>query len=68
MAITNGYCSLAQVKAALRITDEVDDGLLEMAVESASRAISTTTPRVTSTRLPPLSLESMRHEMLLLVT
>ncbi len=39
MAITNGYATLAQVKAALRITDNVDDTLLEMAVESASRAI-----------------------------
>jgi hypothetical protein len=39
MAITNGYCSLAEVKAALRITDSVDDSLLEMAVESASRLI-----------------------------
>lgn len=39
MAITNGYASLNQVKAALRITDSVDDTLLEMAIESASRAI-----------------------------
>ena len=39
MAITNGYASLNQVKAALRISDTVDDSLLEMAVESASRAI-----------------------------
>ena len=39
MAISNGYATLAQVKAALRITDSVDDTLLEMAVESASRAI-----------------------------
>lgn len=39
MAIANGYCTLAQVKSALRITDAVDDSLLEMAVESASRAI-----------------------------
>lgn len=39
MAITNGYATLAQIKAALRITDTVDDSLLEMAVESASRAI-----------------------------
>lgn len=39
MAITNGYCTLDQVKAALRITDTVDDSLLESAVESASRAI-----------------------------
>jgi hypothetical protein len=39
LAITNGYATLAQVKSALRITDAVDDSLLEMAVESASRAI-----------------------------
>jgi len=39
VAITNGYCSLNQIKAALRITDAVDDALLEMAVESASRMI-----------------------------
>jgi hypothetical protein len=39
LAITNGYATLNQVKAALRITDAVDDSLLEMAVESASRAI-----------------------------
>lgn len=39
MAITNGYASLNQVKAALRISDTVDDSLLEMAVESASRLI-----------------------------
>lgn len=39
MAITNGYCTLAEVKAALRITDTIDDSLLEMSVESASRLI-----------------------------
>jgi hypothetical protein len=39
MAITNGYATLAQIKAATRITDAVDDSLLEMAVESASRMI-----------------------------
>lgn len=39
MSITNGYCTLAQVKAALRITDTVDDTLLEGSVESASRLI-----------------------------
>ena len=39
MSITNGYATLAQVKAALRITDSVDDTLLEMAIESGSRAI-----------------------------
>ena len=39
MAITNGYASLNETKAALRITDSVDDSLLEMAIESASRLI-----------------------------
>lgn len=39
MAITNGYCTLAELKAALRITDSVDDGLLERAIEGASRRI-----------------------------
>lgn len=39
MSISNGYATLSQIKAALRITDNVDDTLLEMAVESASRAI-----------------------------
>lgn len=39
MALTNSYASLADVKAALRITDSVDDSLLEMAIESASRLI-----------------------------
>jgi hypothetical protein len=39
MAITNGYATLAQVKSALRIQDSIDDSILEMAVESASRAI-----------------------------
>lgn len=39
MAITNGYSTLNELKAALRITDSVDDSLLEMAIESASRLI-----------------------------
>ena len=37
---------MAQVKSALRITDSVDDSLLEMAVESASRAIDQYTNRI----------------------
>lgn len=45
MAISQGYATLAQVKAALRITDSVDDSLLEMAIESASRAIDQYTAR-----------------------
>lgn len=39
MAITNGYATLADLKAALRLTDNVDDSLLEKAIESASRRI-----------------------------
>ena len=39
MAITNGYATLAQVKSAMRIVDTIDDSLIEMAIESASRAI-----------------------------
>jgi hypothetical protein len=41
VAITNGYCTLAQIKSALRIPsgDSIDDALLAMAVESASRMI-----------------------------
>ena len=46
MAITNGYCTLSDVKAALRITDEIDDSLLEVSVESASRDIDGACERV----------------------
>jgi hypothetical protein len=57
VAITNGYCALSQIKAAMRITDATDDALLEASVESASRLIDshcarqfwsagTATPRV----------------------
>lgn len=46
MAITNGYATLAEVKASLRITDSVDDTLLELAIESASRSIDEFAGRV----------------------
>lgn len=39
MAISNGYCSLAEVKAVLRLTDNTDDTLLEKSVEGASRRV-----------------------------
>lgn len=45
MAITNGYATLAEVKSSLRITDNVDDSLLETAIESASRLIDGFTAR-----------------------
>lgn len=39
MSVTNGYCTLAELKAALRVSDAIDDALLELAIESASREI-----------------------------
>ena len=45
MAITNGYCTLAQIKNSAGITDSVDDELLELAVEAASREIDGSTER-----------------------
>jgi hypothetical protein len=39
LAVTNGYCTLADVKAALRITDTIDDALIESSINSASRMI-----------------------------
>jgi hypothetical protein len=46
MAISNGYATLADVKLAARITDTIDDALLELAIESASREIDSYTERV----------------------
>ena len=48
MSITNGYATLAEVKASLRITDAIDDSLLETAIESASRMIDGFTARTFS--------------------
>lgn len=39
MAITNGYCTLAESKAVLRLTDSADDTLLENCIEGASRRV-----------------------------
>lgn len=39
MALTNAYATLAEVKAALRISDSVDDALIENSINSASRMI-----------------------------
>jgi len=39
MAIENGYCTLQELKDVLRITDSVDDTLLETSIEAASRQI-----------------------------
>jgi hypothetical protein len=50
MAISNGYATLAEVKASLRIpsSDTIDDTLLETAIESASRMIDGYTARTFS--------------------
>jgi len=39
MAITNGYATLAEIKAYMSISDNTDNDLLENLVESASRSI-----------------------------
>jgi len=53
--ITDGYATLADVKAALRITDNVDDRPLEISIEAASREIDGWCERVftssTATRI-----------------
>lgn len=46
MAITNGYTTLQEIKDILRVTDSVDDSLLETCIESASRQIDTHCERV----------------------
>ena len=46
MAMTNPYASLNDVKAAARITDNTEDSLLEIAIESSSRDIDAYTERV----------------------
>ena len=45
MAITNGYCSLSDLKTYLGITGSTDDARLELAIEAASRAIDAETSR-----------------------
>lgn len=39
MTITNGYCTLSDLKTVLRINDNVDDAMLEARITEASRAI-----------------------------
>ena len=45
MTITNAYTTLAEVKAALRVTDTIDDSLISIAIEAASREIDGYTER-----------------------
>ena len=45
MALTNAYASLIQLKSAIGIADGIDDPMLEMAIESASRQIDSYTER-----------------------
>jgi hypothetical protein len=55
MPLTNPYCSLNELKASLDITDNIDDAILERAINSASRTIDRYCARnfykVTATRL-----------------
>jgi len=66
------YCTLAQVKSALRITDAIDDSLLETAIDAASRWVdgycgrnfevaSGTTSRdyIPSGRMEPLLIDDL---------
>jgi hypothetical protein len=39
MAITNGYCTLSELKSVMRINDTVDDTMLEARITEASRVI-----------------------------
>ena len=68
----SNYATLAQVKAALRITDQVDDSLLNVAVQSASRWVDgycdrdfrkasavTTRDYVPSGRMEPLLIDDV---------
>lgn len=45
MAITNGYCTLAELKDSLQIEDSTDNASLEAAIMSASRMIDNYTQR-----------------------
>lgn len=45
MAIVDGYATLPEVKAELRLTTTVDDARIERAIEAASRAIDNATRR-----------------------
>ena len=45
MAITNGYCTLNDVKAALNIEDSMDNAAIEIAIATASRMIDDYTGR-----------------------
>jgi hypothetical protein len=46
VSIVNGYATLADLKATLRIQDDLDDTILELAIESASRDIDGACERV----------------------
>ena len=45
MAITNGYCTLAELKDSLQIEDSTDNASLEAAIMSASRMVDNYTQR-----------------------
>lgn len=39
MSITNGYCTLSDLKAVMHIVDNIDDAALSARIEEASRAV-----------------------------
>lgn len=41
MAISNGYCTLAELKSRFDILDATDDTILEQTIEAASRTVDT---------------------------
>lgn len=45
MAVLNGYATLAEVKAELRLSTTVDDARIERKIEAASRALDDATHR-----------------------
>lgn len=68
MAITNGYCSLAEIRAQLGITDAGDtteDAALEILVESVSRAIDDWTSRQFYAATQTRYYTAMRRDVLL---
>jgi len=69
MTISNGYATLADVKAAFRIIDDVDDTLLELSIESASREIDGWCERVSIASEPrPAFMSQPTHSLRKLMT
>jgi hypothetical protein len=55
MAIVNGYCTLAEVKAALRLTDNVDDTCWRTLLSLRHAALTVTQAGSFTRLIKPLS-------------